>query len=571
MSRVSGWLVALVCSAGLMWAATPAWAQAEAEQAVVAEQLLPAETVLFLSIPDVPAFVEAYKTTSMGRLLADESVQPFLEELQKKGQELAVNAEEQLGVSMSDIQELPQGEITFAVVAAPEVAPLLIVDTGDRSDTINTLLEKMDAALKDAGCEHETMSLEDVEAHVYKLPDSDDIPIKHVAYFLHDGYLVFSTEGKVLEAVIKRWNGGDEPTLADAPVFKYIQEQCAIEGEESQFKWYLDLVGSFQAGVRAVQAEMPQANLALTILPLIGLDKLKGMGGSGSMMVGDFDSISKSFIYVEQPVSGLLGMMQFGVAEQRPPSWVHDDVVGYSSFLWNVEGAYQSLESIVDSFQGPGALEKAMEQASTESGTDLNLKQDLIDQLTGEIHLVTEANADGENALGAVPRMVFSLGLKDGSAMQTTLSKLAETEGLPVEVSELGGVSVYSVQSEENAQSVSLAVVGNTLVITTGDGLMEHVVQPPKTMKKLVESDEYDAIAAHFPKKTSMVGFGQQGPQLKAMYDLLKQQDGSELGIDLSTLPEWDSIEKYFGSTGMYIVPGKMGASWVQFSLKMEE
>ena len=56
-------------------------------------------------------------------------------------------------------------------------------------------------------------------------------------------------------------------------------------------------------------------------MPLLGINNLKGIGGNIDLVTDEFDSISRTLIYVDLPASGLLKVFQFPAVEQSPPSW----------------------------------------------------------------------------------------------------------------------------------------------------------------------------------------------------------------------------------------------------------
>lgn len=564
------WMGAL---AGLvaLWscAALPISVRAEDDE-LYAEKLLPPETLFFFSIPSVADFHEAAAESSFGKLRSEPKLQPFLNDVHAKLEDLyEKNVEGPLGVSLKDLMELPQGELTFAVVEKParKVALLLLVDTGENSETRDTLIEKMDDALKNSGADHSTQDIGDLEVHIYKLPVAGNNPIKTLAYFTDEGYVVFGTEVAALKSVIERWNGDSDDSLAKQETFAYIQKQCASgEDEEPLVKWYFNPIGSVQAAIGMVQGQNPQAGLVLGMLPILGLDHLKGMGGAVDFGVGEFDATNKSFIYVDQPASGVLGIFNFPATEQAPPAWVSGDSATYVGMNWSLDEAYSSIESLVDSFQGPGSLARVLDGfAQDGDGPQVHVKKDLIDQLNGRVHLVA-APTDFTGEQPQVPNMVFGLGLKNADQMKKTLAKAAKSDGFAGKTRVFQGATIYEMPAD-NDMTLSLATVGDLLVFATDTPQLEQMIRGPAA-KPLVRSPAYLSLAKHFPKKTSLIGFGRQDVQMKAFYDAMKKQDNDALeGIDLTKLPDWSALSKYFQPSGSYVVPDKKGALFVGFSL----
>jgi hypothetical protein len=304
-------------------------------------------------------------------------------------------------------------------------------------------------------------------------------------------------------------------------------------------------------------------------LPILGLDRFKGYGGTTDMGVEDYGTINRAFAYVEQPASGVLGLFNFPAVDQAPPAWVPADVAMWMGLNWNVEEAYLSVESVVDSFQGPGSLGKVLDALAADGdGPGIHVKNDVIDNLAGKIQVVSLAPPATRDDAPPVPTMLFSIALKDAAAMQKTLTKAAKSDGFPGKARQFEGVTVYDVPADE--MTVSVAVAGDSLVITTDTPALESRIRG-KAAKPLAGSDAYKAILKYLPKKASLVSYSKQDAQIKTVYDMLKKQDNDQLqGIDLGKLPDFSVIQKYLKPSIGYAIPDENGALFVGFTLSDE-
>jgi hypothetical protein len=467
--------------------------------------------------------------------------------------------------------DLPQGEVTFAIMEKParKLAAVLLIDCTDNEETLEKLLEKMDKALLDDNAEHSTQTISDIEVHSYKLADAAGSPVNTISYCTDEGYVIFGTEVAAVKAVLERWTGDNDDTLADADVFAYIQEKCKSGEDEPLLKWFIDPISLVRTALN-MGPNPQQAAIAAAMMPVLGLDKLKGVGGGAHLATEDYESLNKAFIYVDQPPTGVLGVFQFPAVEQKPAKWVPADVATYFSLNWNVEEAYNSIESLVDSLQGPGSVAKLVDALATQDdGPHLHLKKDLVDQLSGRIDVVIQAPKLVEDE-PPLPAFALTLGVKDAAQMKKIVAKAVESDNFSGTTRQVDGQTVYESETGQG-NNVSFSVAADSIVVASTAELIDRIVKG-QSRGSLSDSADYTKVAKSFPKKTSIISFQRSDTQqMQSVYDKLKTQDPDQnLGVDFSTLPDFSVVKKYLRPSGSYTVPDKKGALFVGFSLSAE-
>ncbi len=544
-----------------------------AEDQASGEKLLPKDTLVFFTISDVPELKEKFDKSSMGQIIHDPKMKPFMDDVQKKIDEASTELENEIGVSIRDLMELPKGELSIAILEKParKMSVVMMFEYGDNQATIDKLLKKMDESLDKEEAEHSTEEIGDVTLHVYtlKTPEPDN-PFKTIVYFTDASYLVVSSEVEAIKEVLERWEGDSDDTLAQNEQFKYIQNQCKIESGEPLVKWYVNPIGLVQSGITMAQASIPQAGMVGAFLPMFGVDGFKGWGGTADFDEGDFEGVANSFVYVEK-TTGLMGVFQFPAAQLAPPKWVPAEIGSYVVANWNILGAYTSIETLIDSFQGRGATAKALDSVA-EQGPMIHPKKDLIDHLDGKIHMLQSAPKDGDLDDGPpVPKILVGFGLKDAAKMKKTLAAAAKTPNSNMQTREFNGDTIYEMGTPNENQSISIAVTEGQLIMTNDTLLLESTMRGRSERTALVDSADYKKIAKFFPAKTSMLTFQRSDVQLKALYNMLKNADNALDGLDVSKLPPFEEISKYLQTSGGYTVPDKKGAKSVTYSLKRSE
>ena len=559
---------AIVCGVSLWLPSAQAWA---ADSRPVGEQLLPQEVLLFFSIPSIPELKERMGSSLFGEMLQDPELQPFIDGVKEKIEEASEEMKDKSGVSLDTLLEIPQGEITFAVLELPprKLAMVLLIDYGDNKDTMDKLLDHLESALKDQGGDVSAEEVGDATIRNFTFEQEEENPFNQFAYFDQDNYLVMASDPEALKAVLERWDGESDDTLAEQDVFHYIMEKCASDDREPVLKWFFNPIGLTQSVVGMLQAQVPQAGLVLGFMPILGLDKFKAMGGAGDVGVEDYDSLSKTVIYVDQPTSGLLNLFQFPAADLSPPKWVPADAAAYTAVNWDVAGAYAAVENLVDQFQGPGAFSRLVDEAS-EDGPGIHIKKDFIDQLSGQIHVVMEPQEE----FGGSPPILFAMDVKSTSKMAGVLAKAAKSDDFPGSSREFEGTTVYDIDAPNSGQSISIAVADKHLIVSTDTSLLENALRPSSGGESLSDDPLYKKLADKFPKKMSMMSFQNGNSQLKAIYDLVKSGNLPDMPPEvsdlISKLPDYEVLEKYLRAQASYTIPDKKGAYGVSFTLKEE-
>jgi hypothetical protein len=242
-------------------------------------------------------------------------------------------------------------------------------------------------------------------------------------------------------------------------------------------------------------------------------------------------------------------------------------------------GAYNTVETLVDTFQGQGALAKIVDDlAEQEDGPKIHIKKDFIDQLTGTITVVGSVPAASEELAGE--RYLIGVELKDEGAIRKLLEKLIDLPGFPGKVREFEGEKIFELSADaddeekENPFHPALAIAKKHLMFATHVQELEATLRSNDDQEPLAESEAFKTVAKKFPEQTSSLSFQRSDAQLKMIYEALKSGALTEalsqddFMIDTSTLPEFDVLKKYFQPSGGYMQPDERGWFMVGFSLK---
>ncbi|HLQ44126.1 MAG TPA: hypothetical protein VK137_05320, partial [Planctomycetaceae bacterium] len=555
------------------------WLLAAEDEAVPTDRLLPPDVSVYVSIPSVDDLKARWGHTAFGGIAEDPAFEPFKNEISKVLEHLSGEVEKNLGVTLKDLLEVPSGELAAAVLTPPgqKISAVLFLDFGDNEKTVEALLDKAEKALEEQGATSDDEEIDGTKTTVWTLKkeDEEDQKPNHLVYFTKDTMLVLSSDLDTAKAVLTRWDGKHSDTFADNDNYNLILEKCKTDDEDGLLVWYINPLGLVQAAIMQAAAANPQAQLAMVFLEPLGINGVKAVGGSFDMGTEKFDSVSKTFLFIEQPTKGLLNVFQFPAAEQKPPRWVSSNASAWFSLNWDIAGAFKAVGLLVDMMPngGPGKFESLIEQLAQQE-PKVHIKKDLIDLLSGRIQVVVEPGKKTSDA-AAQDRVVVALGLKDAKKFQGTLAKITKVPGFPGKTREFKGSTIYEFEVPDftgggEPKQAGLAVGKDQLLLSNDVTSLEAMLRGDTDGDALVDSAAYKKIAEHLPAKASIVSFSRQDSQLETLWSTARsgQFHAAIPDVDFSKLPEFDAVRKYLSPGGGYAVPDMKGVLFVGFSGK---
>jgi hypothetical protein len=559
-----------------------AWSGAlSADDAIPCERRLPRDVVAYVSFRNIAEFRTQWAQTLTGQLWRDDSLADFRPAIETQLAEKWKEHQDYVGLTLPELLDIPHGELVVALAIQSDGKPgaVTLVDFGEKADAVAKMVEKLSEEAKNQQLDRAEEEFEDTKLIVYRRAAAEENkpPQDTVAYFIKDTFLVVGNGAASLKGVLNRWDGKHDQTLAENPVFRYVADKTRDEQQEAAplMTWFIDPLGLVKAALAASPQAPPQASLIVTMLPLLGVDKFKGVGGSFDMARSDFDMVSRTLIYFEPPVRGALNMFQFDVDGQSPPKWVSDQASSYFAINWNLGKAYGAAESLFDSFQGAGAFSKIIQQlADHEQSGGVHLKKDLIDQLTGKVQVVGESSGSDDDDS---EKYLIAVEARNVAGAKATLRKMAQIPGVQVKEREFQGETIYEIGSDDGEDSPPMGIViaENHLMFGTDVKLLERVLRGTEGRETLADSPSYKRIAKRFPEKTSSISYNKEDNSAQSLLAFLKSPASAQLlGEDAaeiaSKLPSIDVLKKYLTSSGSYMQPDERGLKITSFSLKKE-
>jgi hypothetical protein len=583
-----------------------------------APQLFPYNTVVYLRVDDFPEMKTDFSRTSMGAIRADETVAPLIDRLYSELLTAFPQIEEELGVTLEDILQLPTGEVALSLAVTDTARPMFafIADVGANTETADKLIERAQFEhISNAGdLVEETIG--DTDVTIFQNPGADD----DLYIFIKEETVVMCSSELMALHLINAWEGTAEESdrnLSDNRKFTDImRNSVGADDYQPQISFFADPLTLINATTR----DNFQAQAALALLPTLGVDGFKAVGGSLILAPPGFDSVAHFHMALGTPRRGVLNLLTFGSGDMTPESWVPADVADYSTVFWDLAKTYDEVEKLVDQVLGAGYFGNLVENnINTPTGWDL--REDVIGQIDGRLTMIGKVIEPIR--LNSLSRLI-SVKLKEPDVFAKFMEENIEKFQVPFEKKEYRGSSYYMISAPNRGQPAvrevsfqdpgqpdsiqdgnrqnfrqnfrqpqpTLAILDGYLVVADSFEIIEAAIDTSSgDGEKLADQSDFQLIVAQIKAQTgeiepSAISFSRPEHSLKMIYDVVlgdsvqdtitNQASNNQFFRVLNSafqdhpLPEFSEISKHLAPTGGVLFNRPTGLHYMTFSLKPE-
>lgn len=552
--------------------------------------LLPDTTVVLLWSPGVPELTSGFMNSSLGRMGQDPQLKPLIDEMYGALAQRVEGVHDRIGLSLAQLLAVPQGELALAAIAAGDGPPELValMDAGDRASDARTLFEHAKKALDQSGARKSVQTLSGTKCLVY-----EDVGrrSRHLVFLERDATFVVGSSVESVQAILNAWNGDQAGTLAKQAKFTTIMKRSGSEELKPQLVWYVDPINL----MRAVGNDNPGVRLAVAMLPVLGLDGVKALGGSVTFDAGQFDSIFYAHALLDGMRDGVVEMIALRPGETEPEPWVPADVAGYTTLGWHFPTTFKELTNLYDGFRGEGALARLLEQR-IERRTGIHVEHDLLPYATGRVIHLTRIERP------VTPRAQATLvafQLSDEGPVRDALERVHERNRDFLVRKSFGGQKYLQVEPprltdepEDGARPrPCFGVMFGYLMLSNRTSLLEKVIATGEGKdESLSGAADYRRVTSKIrqgPTKPSMIGFVRPWEGMRLIYESALAEESRErmrrggqrnpflstlnLALEKHALPPFEVIEQYLGPRGAVLVDDVSGLHYTGFTLRREE
>jgi hypothetical protein len=551
------------------------------------EKALPDSTLFFFKVKNVAELRESFQQTGFGQLLADPAMKPLKDDSAAKLEDASKDLKAKLGVTIGELFTLPQGAATFAVVSKADpklpVAFLISADAGSNAEKMTAVMMKTTDQAKQADAKVGTESFKGLTLHIIQPPKDGDKPTPPLIWTNAGTVFHIATDVEALKDVISHIDGRADSL---ASVDSFVKTKAKLG--ESPVSWFLDINKAIKLTVKTLQAGQAGQNLD-AILQILGVNGLKAASGTFGFNAGTYDSVSKIYFLAPAPTLGILKLFSMPPNALKPEPWVPANVASYYTLSWDLDGAYNALNDLVNQFQ-PGILQVLQQQlVGPNGGEALDLQKDIFGPLGNRVTVVSDFK---KPITEDSQRFLFGIAVTDVKKFQASLNKIIEIAGGAPTKRDFQGTTIYDFKLPDMPAAAggggdnnplkngtaSLAIAKDTLFLASEPALLESVLRGGAST--LADYPEYLSVAKQFPPKTSSINYARSDEGTRATYESIKSGEyekqlkqnpkAPDLAkfFDRSKLPEFSVIVKYLAPGGGFGLMEEDGVSFTNFLLK---
>ncbi len=560
-----------------------------------APRLLPAETLAYLRVADVPEMIAQFQESTLGRIAQDEQVRPLVAHVWEALLEAAGEMEEALGVTPEELLAIPEGEIALALVAPEEMSPalVLVLDADLDSPTVRHLLDRLETSLAEQGTRRRTQRSEGSEMVIHQHPQAN----RELSYLQKEGTLILSNSVQATSDLLAAWEGQPNGRqLSDNSAYAAIMKRCAGELEEPPTGAFF--VDALELTRRAARGSVP-GQVFLALLNPLGLDGIRGIGGSLSLVTEQYDNLLNVHLLLERPRRGVFEVTALQGGDITPEGWVPRDAVSYTSLRWDMEKGYPALRELYDAIRGEGALRRDVDQSfSIPLGIDF--EQEFLAAITGRMShigwMVRPARLNSRANL-------VGFQVKDPARFRNTWLKLTEHLGASLErkswgMTEYWQLTTTAPPSQAPGQELvrqpdpAFALLGDYLLISDSSELLRQaVITQSDASLSLGHELDYKLIASrirrqHGGQSPGLFSFDRPEESMRLLYELAVAEttrdqlaaqgpnnpffgalDGA---LREHPLPPFSVIARYLAPGGSLLTNEETGFHFTRFTLRRQ-
>lgn len=476
-------------------------------------EIVPAGAPMVVYVADVPASIGSWEASPLAELWNDPQVRAFFAPMRN---ELEIDRWDELvraetGHGFDEITAMLTGDLVFFVedfdLSLEENAEdadfrlALAVTVGDNAAEIERMIleqeqKTAEATVEDPDSEaseirHETREYRGVALHTEKIYEEDELTLE-TGWAVVEGVWTVATPVDSLERVVAAiLDGGLESTVRSGANFDTVGKH--LRDADSWFFMDIDpWVPSVRAMVdgganAAAEAGSPFPLDSAALVDALGIDAMQAVFATFAFadrtMVMNFGAT-----YTED--KGLIKLLAYGPGEAPRPAYIPVDSDTFTTGIVDFADAWAALVAIVNGINPSlmGLASMQFESTLQQAGVELDLKRDLLDNLTGEIASIQNLGGISGETLADLQieqDQVIIAGIRQREALENVIEGVKTIVGQgsdffaqrEFENHTVFTLEVPQAEGEDPAENIAYVVTDEHLLVSIGS---------PATLEKVL-------------------------------------------------------------------------------------
>ncbi len=417
-------------------------------------EMVPAGSPLVCYTEDVPGTLNHWDDSPLAALWNDPQVMAFFAPLRE---EMEINRWDELvraqtGHGLDDLKKMLTGDLVLYLedvtlrldddTEDADFSGAMLVAIGDNAKDVETIILAQEKRLIDDSesndenpkSTQETREFRGVELHITNTTD-DEFEIQ-TGWAIADGVLAYASPVESLErAVAAILDGGVENTVANGANFATVTSHIQ-KADSWIFMDMAPLAPVIQEVAETAAAAAQEAGSPFPIDPAavvqaLGVDAMQAVFATFSF---DEASTVMDFGLTFTENRGLIKLLAYGPGNAPRPAFIRADTDAFTTATYGFGDAWSAIVEIVNGINPALTAMAAMQLQSMaqNAGVELDLKRDLLDNLTGEV--VTIQNFAGISGatiadLELEQDQVIVLGIAEREALENAIVGLTSIAG----------------------------------------------------------------------------------------------------------------------------------------------
>ncbi len=559
-------IILFACLAGSAGAQEP-------EKAPDLARHLPADTLVYVTLPDVATSVREFDQTSLAKILAEEEVQSFIAPLLEVWSRMELDAARGMGFDFARLKNIELIRASFALThlqlppsRVDDIGFILELEVKKGQDDLEGLLEAAISSAKasERDVEHRRIEFEGASVQFFGTEAEGGL------YWTRPtpNRFVWTTSRNLIERVITGSSTG-AGSLADNPDYRQSMDRVSADGDE--IRSYVAIGKMIQLGGTLIEFGLREGGLGEyasrvpAVMDALGVSGIGGMATKSSYR-GTATEMT-SFVRMPSSPHGLMRLSAFEPVSLARLSLIPKEATAFTLSRIDMRHLLPAAQDVVQAID-PEWHRMMQEYLSVlQEKYVVDIQEDLLAQLGGEM-IFYDSPPRGPIPF---PSMVFMIGMRDSSRFHEALTKmLALAEG-QVSVREVPyqGRSLHAISFNGIPLPLQPAFAyENGLLIGALDiqDLKSALRRFSGSTTSILDRPDFKRALANrpIPENAIAVQYTDTAVALESGHQLIAQvltmpgvADELPLPLDLALLPTSDAFTKHlFGSLSFSVVEG---------------